>query len=282
MIKLFSIVICFLVFTTTILSQNVGTMDGDTLINYIDINNKKQGKWVKNYDNGKIRYKGFFINDQPTGTFTYYHPNGNIKSLLNYDDKGCATVEQYWDNGNRATKGFYDENRERHKTWYFYFEDGVLSAVINYEHGKAEGDVRMYYPGTGTKVLECSYKDGKLNGYYKKYFQNGLVIEEGPYLNGTRHGYWKFYATTGLVDEEGPFVEGKRHGDWIIYTKIPKGDTINYYMDRPDNYEEIMKEWQDKLDWAKENQDQFKQPEDFLDNPFEFFKPSPNPKTQFE
>jgi hypothetical protein len=42
-------------------------------------------------------------------------------------------------------------------------------------------------------------------------------------------------------------------------------------MDRPDNYDEMMLEWQQKQEWAKANQDQFKQPENYLDNPIEFF-----------
>ncbi|MCF0207492.1 MAG: hypothetical protein HUK15_08695, partial [Bacteroidales bacterium] len=64
-------------------AQLVGEKQADgTIINYIDINKKKQGKWVKKYDNGQIRYEGFFTNDQPTGTFKYYHENGKQKSIL--------------------------------------------------------------------------------------------------------------------------------------------------------------------------------------------------------
>ncbi len=274
------IVLLFAVSAAT--AQNVGQKVDDTIVNYIDINKKKQGKWIKYYDSGNIRYKGYFINDKPTGTFMYYHPNGKMKSVLNYDSKGCATAELYWDNGKRAARGFYDENNERDKTWYIYFEDEVLSAVISYKHGVADGPVKMYYPGSGKKVLECEYKDGKLNGYYKKFFESGLVIEEGPYVNATRHGYWKFYSTTGTVEEEGMYVNGERDGDWLVYTKIASGDTVNYNMGTPDNYDEMMKEWQDKQTWAKEHQDQFKQPEDYLDNPIEFFRPSNNPNTQLK
>lgn len=263
-------------------AQNVGKMVDDTIVNYIDINNNKQGKWVKHFSNGQMKYKGFFIDNKPTGNFTYYHENGKIKSILNYDEIGGATCELFWNNSNMAAKGYYDENRERHKTWLLYYQDGVKSAIINYSHGKANGHVQMFYPGSGKMVLDCMYKNGKLDGAYKKMFENGLTIEEGTYANATRHGYWKFYFTTGSVEEEGMYVNGEREGDWIVYSKKPEGDTINYQNGKPDNWEELMEEWKEKEKWAKENQDKFKQPENFLDNPIEFFKPSKDPKTQLK
>jgi antitoxin component YwqK of YwqJK toxin-antitoxin module len=279
-------IIVFTLFTfftsSLLLSQNVGKMVDDTIVNYIDINNNKQGKWIKYYDNGQIKYKGFFIDNKPTGTFTYYHPNGKIKSVLNYDEAGYASAELFWSNGNKAAKGVYDENRERHKTWMLYYEDGIMSAIINYNHGKANGRVQMFYPITGKMVLDCVYKDGKLDGPYKKFFEKGGLIEEGTYAGSTRHGYWKFYGITGSVDEEGMYVNGERDGDWIIYTDNPKGDTINYKDGIPDNYDELMEEWKNKQQWAKENQNQFKQPEDYLDNPIDFFRPSQNPNTQLK
>jgi antitoxin component YwqK of YwqJK toxin-antitoxin module len=276
------LIISAIIISSSLFGQNVGQMKDDTIVNFIDINNKKQGKWVKYYDSGKMRYKGFFINDIPTGTFTYYHPNSKIKSILNYDDKGCCTSEIYWENGNRAAKGFYDENQKRDKVWNLYFDDGVLSAVINYSHGVAHGAVQMFYPESGQKVLDCGYADGKLDGYYKKFFKTGTTMEEGPYVKGSRHGYWKFYTPEGIVDEEGPYVDGRKHGDWIYRKDNAPADTVNFVMDKADNYDEMMEEWRGKQEWAKQNQHLFKQPEDYLDNPIDFFKPNTNPDTQLK
>lgn len=253
----------------------VGTMQDDTIVNYIDINKKKQGKWIKYYDNGSIRYKGFFINDIPTGTFMYYYSNGNIKSVMNYDDDGYSTTEMYWKNKNKAAKGYYNPERQRIKTWHIYYEDGSLASVINYDmQGAADGEVKMYYPGTNQLVLHCFYENGKKHGHYIKYFDSGLVHEEGDYKNGLKVGIWKLYSPEGDLEEEGPFVDGIRNGDWIVYMDDPKGDTVNYTHGRPDNYDEQMELWRKKEEWAREHQDQFRQPEDYLDNPIEFFKPS--------
>src|SRR5574344_1919675 len=95
------LLISLFVLLSNISFSQVGLKENDTLINYVDINKKKQGKWHKKYKNGKTRYKGQFINDIPVGTFNYYYDNGKIKSIMNYKDQtGFSTVEMYWEKGN--------------------------------------------------------------------------------------------------------------------------------------------------------------------------------------
>ncbi|MCK9254905.1 MAG: hypothetical protein M0P36_03865 [Bacteroidales bacterium] len=278
--KIFILSLFVLSFYAISFSQT--TRKNDSILNFVDINNNKQGKWEKKYKNGQIRYKGFFVDNIPTGVFTYYFENGKIKSVLNYDENGGAQAEIFWNNGNRAAKGYYDNNNNRHLTWNIYFEDGKKSAIINYNHGKAEGNVLIFYQNTEKLALNCNYKEGKLDGQYIKYFQSGAKIEEGTYKNGSRNGYWKFYSNGGIIDEEGLFVNGEKEGEWKVYSKNPKGDIINYDKGKPDNWEFLMEEWREKEKWAMENQDKFKQPEDYFDDPMEFFKPSKDPHTQIE
>lgn len=264
-----------IIFSFTTIYSQVGTVVDDTITNYIDINKKKQGKWVKYYDNGQMRYKGYFINDLPTGTFTFYHTNGKIKSLLTYDDKGFSKTELFWENGNNAAKGSYNPDKKRVGEWEIYFEDGTLASIINYDDkGEADGEVIMYYPSSEDKVLHCFYKKGLKHGMYTKYFQNGRIQEQGMYKNNLKEGIWKLYSPTGALEEEANYVNGIKSGQCIIYTAETGIDTVNYVNGRPDNYDEKMQEWFEKEEWAKENQHLFKKPEDYLDNPFEFFKPS--------
>ncbi len=271
--KFFALALITFTISAFTFAQNVGQMQDDTLVNYMDINNKKQGKWIKYYDSGKIRYKGQFLNDIPTGTFMFYHSNGKIKSLMNYDDEGASTCEIFWKTGNNAAKGSYNVNRDRIKEWKIYFEDGTLASIINYNLlGEPDGNIKMYYPDTKQLVLDCNYKNGDKVGDYKKYFPTGIPQELGPYADNLKHGYWKFYSPEGVLEEEGSYINGKREGEWIRYTDDQGTDTVNFVMDRADNYDEQMQEWRDKQEWAKENQHLFKQPENYLDNPIEFFK----------
>jgi hypothetical protein len=49
-------------------------------VNGLDERGKKHGAWRKMDANGKPIYEGTFYHDEPTGPFTYYHPNGKIKA----------------------------------------------------------------------------------------------------------------------------------------------------------------------------------------------------------
>ena len=247
-----------------------------SIINYIDINKKKQGKWIKKYSNGNVRYEGFFTNDIPSGTFKYYYDDGKKKSILVYNDDHTSTVEMYWKTGGKAAEGAYDEETRRHGDWYMYTESGNLIAIIHYVHGKAEGNVKMYYPDTKKLVLDCMYADGKRNGYYKYYFDNGNMHEDGFYKDGTKHGHWKMYTPEGSLEQEGEYLYGEKEGEWKDYRTDSKGETVVYKRGHSDKEQAEMEEWKRKVEWAKEHQDQFARPEDYLDDPMEFFRHNSN------
>lgn len=272
-LQISSLCIAFLLFANFLPAQIVGERQADgSVINYFDINKKKQGKWVKKYDNGQIRYEGFFTNDQPSGTFTYYYENGKKKSILVYGDDHFSTVEMFWENGNKAAIGGYDADKQRHGEWQMFSNAGNLLETIIYVHGKADGQVKMYYPDSKQLVLDCMYVDGKRNGYYKYYFENGRLHEDGAYANNARHGYWKIYAPDGRLEEEGEYKNGYREGEWKDYREQKSGEIVTYKGGHSDKEAAQMKEWQRKAEWAKENQDKFVRPEDCLDDPMKFFQ----------
>ena len=259
-------------------AQVIGERQADgSVINYIDINKKKQGKWIKKYSNGNVRYEGFFTNDIPSGTFKYYYENGKKKSILVYDDDHSSKVEMFWESGATAATGGYDVEQKRHGEWQMFTESGKLMEIINYVHGKAEGNVKIYYPNTTRLVLDCMYANGTRNGFYKYYFDNGNMHEDGFYKDGARHGHWKIYAPDGSLEEEGDYAYGEKEGEWMDYRDNKSGETIVYKHGHSDKEEEQMKEWQRKAEWAKEHQDQFMRPEDYLDDPMEFFRHNSNP-----
>ena len=207
------------------LQAQVGHKENDTLVNYIDINNKKQGKWVKRYDDGQIRYKGYFDNDEPVGTFFYYHPDGSLKSVLDYSKKDVISAELYWPGGKPAATGKYNKLHQRIGYWKIYFEDGVLSTEVNYINDTIDGFVRMFYP-SGDKLLDCNYVHGVLTGNYTRYFAGGNVHESGLYKDNKKEGIFKIYDPEKNLAETGPYVQGMRHGLWYFYEGGKCIDTV--------------------------------------------------------
>ena len=48
-------------------------------INYVDNFGMKQGMWQKKYNNGNVRYVGFFKDNKETGLFRYFYEDGSLK-----------------------------------------------------------------------------------------------------------------------------------------------------------------------------------------------------------
>ena len=75
-----------------------------------------------------------------------------------------------------------------------------------------------------------NYKEGKLNGLknglYKKYLENGTVIEESNFKNGEYEGVAK-YDVEGKIASKGPFIKGAKKGKWQFYEngKLKKEET---------------------------------------------------------
>lgn len=49
--------------------------------------NKKNGKTATYYPNGKIRYIGYYLWDQPSGTWEFYNEDGSLNQTKEYDKK---------------------------------------------------------------------------------------------------------------------------------------------------------------------------------------------------
>ena len=74
-------------------------------------NGMKNGKFLKNYPNGKIKEIGFFIDDEVDGQFKEYFDNGNLRyegKYLNGNEVGVHKV--YESNGPLLYEKYYFEN----------------------------------------------------------------------------------------------------------------------------------------------------------------------------
>ena len=48
--------------------------------NITDKNGLKQGKWSKQYESGRLQYKGEFKDGIEVGLFVFYYENGDVKA----------------------------------------------------------------------------------------------------------------------------------------------------------------------------------------------------------
>jgi antitoxin component YwqK of YwqJK toxin-antitoxin module len=68
-----------------------------------------------------------------------------------------------------------------------------------------------------------NYKDGKKDGYWESFHDNGKLSEKGNYKNGLRIGIWKSYHDNGQLWVRGKYTkEGTRDTSWEYFDKNGK------------------------------------------------------------
>lgn len=184
-------------------------------INVKDKNGKKQGVWKK-YENGQLIYEGQFKDDVPYGTFKYYHTNGKLKSVTEFQ-QGVHKVKTtiYHENGKKASEGAYID-QQKDGEWRYYSNQDTLIKVENYQVGKRNG-VWKIYSTNGVLLQECNYLNDKRDGLSKDYYLNGQVSLEEHYVADKTNGKSTAYYPNGQISMTGDYHNGWRDGEWNAY-----------------------------------------------------------------
>lgn len=206
--------------------------------NQTDAKGKKQGPWQKNYPGTNIpQYKGQFIDDLPTGLFTYYFESGQKQAEIQHGlPNNTAAVLLYYENGQVMSDGFYKSGR-KDSLWYNYAMSGELMSAENYKNDVHEGKSVYYYK-------EGQYLENKLqvrsvqywtndepNGLFEEYFYNGKLKMTGTYKNGEKIGLWSEYYNTGQLMARINYKNDLQHGWTTSYDKFGKTQSRVMYRD---------------------------------------------------
>ena len=196
----------------------------DTQVNRTDEKGKKQGPWIRKYPNGNIQYEGYFRDDHPVGEFKRYLEDNTLWALLVYSDDGReALATMFHPNGYVASRGKYVDQKKEGK-WYFfsyrienyrfneeeysanlkngisikYYPDSTIAEKISYLNDVKHGEWVLYRE-SGALMLRTSYVNGRLDGRYEAFFENGNPEFTGEYKNDLKEGLWHIYKEDGSV-----------------------------------------------------------------------------------
>ena len=87
---------------------------------------------------------------------------------------------------------------------------------LPYKNGKLDGIVREYYENKKIKgELPC--KNGKREGVAKIYYRNGKLKEETPYKKDKKEGMGRMYYENGKLQGDCTFKNDKKEGIVRIY-----------------------------------------------------------------
>jgi len=149
-----------------------------------------------------------------------------IKKAGIYDpDNGSKT--DYFDNGYSIEAEYNLKNGQLHGLLKAYYENGNVKKLGSYLNGKENGLFKEYNED-GTMNFEYSMKDGVMNGAFKTYYENGQLKKSGSFLNGKANGNFKEYAENGELDVTYTKLNDEYNGTLIIYEKGRISKKINY------------------------------------------------------
>jgi len=165
---------------------------------------KRNGKGTEYYKNGKIKYKGEYL-------------NGEIFNGIGYDEKGNERMKfnngiakELYDNGLVKFEGKYLNDKKWTGKGYTYY------GIKLYEIKNGKGYIREY-SFEGTLLFKGNYFNGLKNGKGREYYDNSRTQFEGEYLNGER---WNgtVYGYDGYKEYE--ILEGRKFNYSMHYLSL--------------------------------------------------------------
>lgn len=159
---------------------------------------------TKYYPNDTIARDGLLSKGKKVGCWKYYSYEGEMLYEADYFD----TILVINDSVSFKSKGIltdYDANGNKLYDAYIIekFEKYDCSHTDHYE-------IRQLFT-----IWESNDSLGRMNGYVKNYYDNGVLQNEGLMKDGLPTGVWKYYDPYGKLNQVGEFVQGKRNGRWL-------------------------------------------------------------------
>lgn len=243
-------------------------------INKTDKNGLKQGVWIKKYPNGKIKYKGRFLDNKPSGRMERFHSNGKLKAVLIFSKDGIkAKSELYNESAQLVAKGNFIQS-QKDSTWNYFDKKGSVRAIETFQNGIKNGPSE--YRFKNGKVSESiPFTKGKKHGIWKRFFENGEPYIEAVYKEGKLNGGFQAFYPNGIIQFGGDYLNNKKTGNWDHYSE--KGDllfTIEYKNGVALNQDELDNEQMKKLEQMEAQKEKLikSDPENYVNDPDSFLR----------
>lgn len=102
-----------------------------------------------------------------------------------------------------------------------HYKGKVFGKTIEYDviNGKQNGIFVLYHENGNIETLGYM-KENKNHGEWKYYFSNGLIESQGIFNEDQPDSLWNWYYMTGTLMQEGKFSNGKKEGEWKYYDEF--------------------------------------------------------------
>jgi antitoxin component YwqK of YwqJK toxin-antitoxin module len=96
----------------------------------------------------------------------------------------------------------------------------------SFKNGKKDGPWVQYHDN-GQLMDKGTFKNGRWYGPWVSYWKNGQLLLKSIYENGFSNGPYVSYHATGQLNSKGTYKNGKQDGPWVYYKKDGTVDKIS-------------------------------------------------------
>lgn len=182
-------------------------------LNRYDREGKRHGYWKTFFDDWSLHTECYYKHGLREGFYKEYDEKGNLKKIIKF----VNDVEQV-----------LEPDMKPLIVQHEYYPNGKVKREASFRDGKREG-VWREFDEDGNVINSQTYHngglvsegvvgtDGKRRGEYKEFFADSTLRAEGLFIDGLRSGEWKFYYQNGKLQEVGSYKDGEPDGVWTWY-----------------------------------------------------------------
>ena len=227
-------------------------------INQFDANGNRHGLWKGTHkETNRPRYEGVFNHGKETGVFKYFDDTkaGTIIATRDFSKSDGSCYAVFFDQIGNTVSERKLLNKIPDGTWkYYHLESKTVMTIESYKNGKLDGVKKIFY-NNSTLAEETNYTLGVKNGVAKTFAENGKPLDVHTYKNGQFQGLASYYDGNGNKIYEGNYANGKRVGLWKFFeqNKVVKEVKAAKFS------KELIKYEQRNLEQVSKTEAQFKQ-----------------------
>lgn len=174
-------------------------------------NGKKNGLYQEFYQNGMLKQKVFFIDDQAEDTTFTYYPNGKLEEFQIF------------------SKG------QKEGCWKKFNKEGMMYSAINFKNDRFDGESSTYTYRTGRLKERYHFKNGVKDGKQETFYNNGRLESVTYFSDGLPClGTEEWYENGNVVPNDFKITISEKN-------QIQLNNTITYYikLENPKSDDEV-------------------------------------------
>lgn len=142
----------------------------------------------------------------------WYNDNNELVAIGSYsNEKKLGKWIYLHTNSEKSAEGSYNDAGEKKGTWKYFYENGKVKSIENYETGEV-----TVYTEKGNKDEHFFLKNDEIDGDVEIFYESGPVKEKLKFTAGKRDGKRTVYFGNGTVKTTCYYKSGALEGEFVV------------------------------------------------------------------